>query len=241
MIITPGCESQWAELSQGPIFEDASLDEGVERELRELVLPYLEKCRPDGYDIDHALAAVYWMRKLIATRGGNERVLVPTMYLHDIGYSGLFKDGFSFAKGLSRKPLHAIRGANMITGKLRGPLTEIGFTQGEIDRMAHLTAVHDNLDYHVTHDERLVMESDTLGAVDYSLIGEDMFLYTHFQRLLQRRAPQISYEHHRIQEVRMAGGMPIREASEVSYLTCLLIEAIHLTPSYRAREQQDLH
>ncbi len=72
-----------------------SLDAKTEEKLKSEVLRYLEMGKPEWY-IPHTLASVFWMRKLIESEGGDERILVTTMYLHDIGYYALLKKGYGF-------------------------------------------------------------------------------------------------------------------------------------------------
>jgi HD superfamily phosphodiesterase len=59
------------------------LDKETEGKLKAEALKYLEKGKP-GWDIPHTLASVYWMKRLIEKEGGDERILVTAMYLHDI-------------------------------------------------------------------------------------------------------------------------------------------------------------
>lgn len=137
------------------------LDKKLEERLKSEVLKYLKKGKPD-WDIPHTLASVYWMRRLIEKEGGNEKVLVTTMYLHDIGYYGMFEKGYKFDDVMASKPAHAIRGAEESKKILR----ELGYSPSEIEQIVHLVKVHDELDKLSTHDEILVMEADCLAQVD---------------------------------------------------------------------------
>jgi len=67
------------------------MDGKIEEELKSKVVELLKRGRPN-WDLPHTLATVYWMKKLIEVEGGEEKVLVSAMYLHDIGYSGLFRE-----------------------------------------------------------------------------------------------------------------------------------------------------
>lgn len=67
------------------------LDKGKEEEIKAIAIRHLKEGKPE-WDVPHTLASVDWMRKLIEREGGNEKVLVTAMYLHDIGYPKLRKD-----------------------------------------------------------------------------------------------------------------------------------------------------
>lgn len=137
------------------------LDARLEKKLKSKVMEYLKKGKP-GWDVPHTLASVYWMRKLIEIEGGNERILITTMYLHDIGYYSLLKKGYGFDKLMASKKAHMIRGAE----ESKKILKELGYSPSEIKQVAHLVRVHDNLDKLSTRDEILVMEADGLAQVD---------------------------------------------------------------------------
>jgi HD superfamily phosphodiesterase len=138
------------------------LDPELEKKLKSKALEYLKKGKPN-WDIPHTLAAVYWMRKLIEKEGGNERILVTTMYLHDIGYYGLFpKKGYKFEEVMASKPAHAKRGAEASEKILK----QLKYTPSEIKQITHLVRIHDELDKLSTRNEILVMEADCLAQID---------------------------------------------------------------------------
>ena len=64
---------------------NSKLKKEIENLLRERVVKILEKDK-SKWTTQHTLRVVYWVKKLIKEEGGNERILVPAAYLHDIGY-----------------------------------------------------------------------------------------------------------------------------------------------------------
>ena len=159
------------------------LNQDLEEELKSRVMMYLEKGKP-AWDIPHTLASVYWMKRLIEKEGGNEKILVSVMYLHDIGYSGLFKKEYEFGEVMASKPLHMKRGAEMS----EIILTELGYSSLDIEQIVHLVKVHDELEKLSSHDEILVMEADCLGQIDTDRIkstlskkGNSEFI-SHFEK-----------------------------------------------------------
>jgi HD superfamily phosphodiesterase len=103
------------------------------------------------------------MRKLISGEGGNENILVPAMYLHDIGYHGLIKDNRSLENRLKAKKKHMKRGARMAKKILSDTG---GFSNSEIKKICYLVETHDILDMKRVKDEQLVLEADSLAMFD---------------------------------------------------------------------------
>jgi hypothetical protein len=146
-----------------------SLPQHVEQVLKETILPDLEKGRK-GYDLEHTLAVVYWMKDLLQHLDSpnlDPLVLVTAAYAHDWGYIGLF-DGVekrSIELVHKMKPLHMQRGAEMLAKLLKEKLTA-DFTPAQQERVAHLVRVHDLVEDLKDEDEVLLMEADTLGMLD---------------------------------------------------------------------------
>lgn len=141
------------------------LDGKHEDKIKTEALLLLEQGK-QGWDAPHTLAAVDWMRKLIAKEGGNEKILVTAMYLHDIGYANKrgagLKDIMSNTK-LDHEEIGA-REAEKIIRKIGG------FSPEEIKQIVHLVRFHDHLDSIDSHDRQLVMEADSLAAINWERI-----------------------------------------------------------------------
>ncbi len=164
-----------------------------EREIREIALEEMEKARP-GWDVPHIKAAAFYMKMLIASEGGNPRVLLPAIYLHDIGYAGLLEEGYSLEENEDVKEKHMERGAKMCKYILRDVG---GFTEEEIDRITHLVEVHDKKDEIESHEEQLVFEADSLAQIDVEKV-EPSFNKENYRKFLKKfeeeRAPKFKTE-----------------------------------------------
>ena len=140
----------------------------LEEKLKKTVLKYLEKGRP-GWDIPHTLACVYWMKKLIKSEGGNPRILIPAIYLHDIGYPFKIMK-FNPKKNLNLKEYHMKRGATL-SKKILKSLKE--FSQKEIEEISQIVKRHDDIDglkINASKHEQLVFEADSLGQIDINRV-----------------------------------------------------------------------
>ncbi|MBW2993190.1 HD domain-containing protein [Candidatus Woesearchaeota archaeon] len=141
------------------------LNKKLEEKLKARVLVHLKNGRR-GWDVQHTLAAVYYMRKLIEKEGGNEKILVTAMYLHDIGYPQ-FDKKYTFDEVMKSKPEHSIIGAE----KAEKILNELDYTADEIKKIVHLVKIHDELTKISTADEIKVMEADSLGMIDWEMVS----------------------------------------------------------------------
>jgi len=102
------------------------LDPKTEEKLQEKVEILLRQGKPN-WDIPHTQATVSWMRELIKAEGGNERILVPVMYLHDTGYPEV-REGYNFEELMASKAEHEELGAQ----NAREILPGLGFSSQEV-------------------------------------------------------------------------------------------------------------
>ena len=140
------------------------LDKETEEKLKAEAIKHLEKGKA-GWDLPHTLACVYWMRKLIEKEGGNERILVTAMYLHDIGYPEMGVDR-GYEDMLRGKKVHEKIGARESEKILR----KIGFSEDEIKKIVYLVRYHDSFEKLDTHDKQLIVEADSLAAIDWERV-----------------------------------------------------------------------
>jgi len=141
-----------------------NLDARVEEAVKSKAMQCLQNGRP-GFDIPHTLAAVYFMRELIKAEGGDERILVTAIYLHDIGYSGQIKNGYSYDEVIENKLIHVERGV----AEAEVILTDLGYSPSEIEEIVYLIKNHDDfteLDKNEKKAFQLVFEADSLGQLD---------------------------------------------------------------------------
>ena len=159
-----------------------------EDEIRSKAEQYLTKGRPN-WDVPHTLETVRWMQELVNAEGGNRQVLVSAMYLHDIGWGGMFDnqqcnyDTVSAGKKLQAQ--QSVERAREILTDLRRPSSEIG-------HILSLIGVHDDLDQVETPYEILVLEADTLGQLSTPQNGNFGTLdYSRFiDHVREERAPK---------------------------------------------------
>lgn len=141
------------------------LDKKIEEKIKSEAIKYLKKGKPD-WDIPHTLVSVDWMKKLILKEGGNEKILITTMYLHDIGYPQLHK-GYDFNDMIKSKKNHAVIGSI----EAKKILKRLGFfSKSEIIEIAKLIKGHyekDNID---TFHQQLVIEADGLAKIDWERV-----------------------------------------------------------------------
>jgi len=171
---TPGRES-WENLSHQII------EFGYPQQLWTLAsnyaFKYLKQGRPD-FDVPHTQAVVHWAFHLSTdyNRRVTERaiengppvdvsVLVTAALFHDIGYYGEFAEDPGLAEISDRKAKHMAVGAKMV-GNFFESLTTPFFNKKQIHQICHLVSVHDNLDKIHKMDEVILLEADTLGAID---------------------------------------------------------------------------
>lgn len=140
-----------------------------EQLLRDAVLPDLDQGRK-GFDRLHTEAVVHWMKQICRSEPSlDAKVLVTAAYAHDWGYFGLFPEGTTLDKVHAQKEAHARIGAQKIGVLLRSRLKK-AFSKAEVKRIQHLVFIHDKLGELSANDEIAIMEADTLGALDTSIV-----------------------------------------------------------------------
>ena len=146
------------------------LNREVEKLLREKVVSILEG--RSEWVLQHTLRVVYWVKILIREEGGDERILIPAAYLHDIGYvaAGEGKRE-TMAEVYSVKRTHMRLGAKIC----REILSELNyyFSEEEIEKICSYVGKHDLPELEGVeiddHNFQLLIEADSLGAIDPSL------------------------------------------------------------------------
>lgn len=138
------------------------LDKALENKIKKVSLFYMEKGRP-GWNVPHLYAAVFYMKKLIKLEGGDERILLSAIYLHDIGYAGLLNKGYTFRDNDKVKKDHMIKGAKM-SKKILNDFKV--FSKDEIKEICRLVKYHDNLKKINDFNSQMVFEADSLAQLD---------------------------------------------------------------------------
>lgn len=126
------------------------------------VKKYLNKARPG--DFEHTLNVVTLIKKFLKIEKGNPGVLIPSAYLHDIGYSGLLKKGKQLGKmgSLSMLDEHMKRGKN-ISIKI---LSELKYPRDMIERISWMVSVHDDWYNQNDHELGILIDADNLAKLN---------------------------------------------------------------------------
>jgi len=127
-------------------------------------LKYLERGRPG--DVEHTRRVVNYGKILLAKEGGEPRVVIPALILHDTGWSKVdfsdFVDAPAFAKKDTKSVRQHMRHGADIAEEI---LNELGWEPALIQRIAAIIAVHDAPEeIRALHDldATLVFEADWL-------------------------------------------------------------------------------
>ena len=155
-------------------------------------LELLSHGRP-SWDVPHTLSVVQWASQLAKVQGLDILVITTAAYLHDIGYYGQFV-GLSTAdldKVMDKKEKHMAIGAEMAAIFLNRPEVSQYLTDGQIERIIYLVSVHDRVDRLKDLDELVLMEADSLGAIDIDMVeptyqGREAINYLE-TRMIKRR------------------------------------------------------
>ncbi len=145
----------------------------IEVYLQDTIFPELDRGRPD-WDKPHTVAVVYYLKKIIEHTPSvpvDFSILLIAAYAHDWGYAGLFKNGIA----LTLKDIVAVKELHMQIGvkKITHLLTDSFFSFLSVmqkERIIYLVGIHDKLKELKSTDEFILMEADTLGALDTDYI-----------------------------------------------------------------------
>ncbi len=135
-------------------------------------LGYLQKGRKD-WDEPHTRAVVEYAVDLGKKNKLDVLVLFTAAWVHDIGYNALFEDGESkeYDKVMDKKALHMVNGALLAKEFFENPRVKGWYTPEQEKRIVHLVGVHDKVEELKDLDEVVLMEADTLGAIDISKVA----------------------------------------------------------------------
>jgi hypothetical protein len=141
------------------------LDKKIEKKIKEQTFQFLKNTRPN-WNKRHTLTSVKWMRELIKTEGGDEKILVPAIYLHDIGYDELPR-GYSL-KFIMKRKKEADHGkiGSLIAAKYLPKLNY--FSDKEINKIVYLIKNHNKHNNIKSKDRQLVFEADSFAQIDYN-------------------------------------------------------------------------
>jgi HD superfamily phosphodiesterase len=171
------------------------LDEIFEKQLRNMVKPLLEKGR--GGDWEHTLRAVGYGRYLLNHEEGDETIVIPALYLHDIGWSKVDFDKLFHAtsppeKGNPILSLHMKHSAILA----RDILQTLEYDPTTSRTIVSIIAVHDDPEKAFSIQEpstTLVVEADRLDRYGPESLKRFAAMFGPDYRERMRRREAIAY------------------------------------------------
>ncbi len=171
----------------------------LEIKIEEFALGFLRQGRKE-WDEPHTRAVAFYVEEIAKSEGLDTLVLKTAAWLHDTGYIGLFDGNESKNLGqvMDRKTMHMINGAKYAKEFLDKPEISGYYTEDQKERIVHLISIHDKIEELTELDEIVLMEADTLGAIDISRVSttfnkEDVMKYIE-KELMSRRYPKFKTE-----------------------------------------------
>ena len=121
------------------------MNKAIENSIKDTVKPLLEKGR--NGDWGHTLRVVEYGRYLLEHEEGDEEIVIPTLYLHDIGWSSINFDDFRHASPERKRKtmslsLHMKQGAVLAQEILK----DLGYDPRKTNTIISIIAIHDEPD-----------------------------------------------------------------------------------------------
>ena len=144
--------------------------EGIYGKIYRLAGPYL-----DTRDNDlHTRIAYSFALKLLEAEGGDEKIVIPAVLLHDVGWKTVPEELQLKAFGPGRNDLeinriHEVEGAKIA----RELLQQAGYDPALVDQIVEIILEHDSRREAISHDDALVKDSDKLWRFSREAIQVD--------------------------------------------------------------------
>lgn len=118
------------------------MDTIAEDQLKRVVKPILDRGRPD--DFEHTLRTIDYARQLLLNEEGDEEIVIPTLYLHDIGWSEVNYTDWVKATPSKKKHMASLA-EHMKQGAILAKriLKKMGYDGERIRTIASIIAIHD--------------------------------------------------------------------------------------------------
>lgn len=140
------------------------MNEMIEKQLLQAAEPYLQNGRKG--DREHTLRAVDYGKYLLDREPGDPAIVLPCLYLHDIGWSRVDYQDFVSATPVQKKDSVSMRQHMQEGAKLAaGILEKLAYDSARRDRIVAIIAVHDEPETVIAMQDInavLVMEADRL-------------------------------------------------------------------------------
>jgi len=136
-----------------------------EKELRSIVKPILANARPG--DWDHTIRTVAFGKYLLKHEKGEESIVIPALYLHDLGWCDVSKEDFIAASTPIIKSETESANLHMRYSAVQAKkiLYELGIDSKIAQRIVYIVSVHDKPDTVFSSSDLsayLVVEADRL-------------------------------------------------------------------------------
>jgi uncharacterized protein len=140
------------------------MNEMFEKQLLQAAEPYLKSGRKG--DMEHTLRAVDYGKYLLEHEQGDPAIVLPCLYLHDIGWSRVDYQDFLNATPAQKKNCVSLQQHMQEGAKLAaGILDRLNYDSAGRDRIVAIIAVHDEPEAVIAMQDlnaTLVMEADRL-------------------------------------------------------------------------------
>lgn len=140
------------------------MNEIIERQLLQSAEPYLQSGRRG--DREHTLRAVDYGKYLLGREPGDPAIVLPCLYLHDIGWSRVDYQDFVDAAPAQKNNCVSLRQHMQEGAKLAADILEkLSYDSARRDRIVAIIAVHDEPETVIAMQDinaTLVMEADRL-------------------------------------------------------------------------------
>ena len=121
------------------------MNKAIENSIKDTVKPLLEKGR--NGDWGHTLRVVEYGRYLLEHEEGDEEIVIPTLYLHDIGWSSINFDDFKHASPERKRKTMSLS-QHMKEGAVLAKriLDDLGYDPRKITTITSIIGIHDEPD-----------------------------------------------------------------------------------------------
>jgi HD superfamily phosphodiesterase len=121
------------------------MNKAVKKNIKDAVKPLLEKGR--NGDWGHTIRVVEYGRYLLEHEEGDEEIVIPTLYLHDIGWSAINFDDFRNASPERKRKTMSLSQHMKHGALLAKPiLDKLGYDPQKITTITSIIAIHDEPD-----------------------------------------------------------------------------------------------
>jgi hypothetical protein len=148
--------------------------EGIYGKIYRLAGPYLDTRKNDL----HTRIAYSFALKLLEAEGGDEKIVIPAVLLHDVGWKAVPEElqlkAFGPGKyNLELNRIHEVEGAKIA----RELLQEAGYDPALVDQITEIILGHDSRQEAISHNDAMVKDSDKLWRFSREAVQVDAQRY----------------------------------------------------------------